>query len=71
MDNWNLNSIVAHNYSKLSFLTDYNLVYNFEIICLSEAYLNSETPPHDTQLELSSYNLLLSDYLSVRDRSQF
>ena len=32
------------------------------IICLSETDLNSETPPYDTQLELSSYNLLLSDY---------
>ena len=37
-------------------------IWCFLIICLSETYRNSETPPYDTQLELSSYNLLLSDY---------
>ena len=42
--NWNLNSITAHNCVKLSLLTTYNLVHSFDIICLSEAYLNSETP---------------------------
>ena len=42
--NWNLNSITAHNCAKLSLLTTYNLVHSFDIICLSEAYLNSEIP---------------------------
>ena len=45
---WNLNSITAHNFAKLSLLTAYNLVHSFDIICLSETYLNSETPPNDT-----------------------
>lgn len=39
----NLNSIPAHNYSKISLLTTYNLDHNFEIIYLSETYHNSET----------------------------
>ena len=43
---WNLNSITAHNYAKLSLLTAYNLVDSFDMICLSETYLNSETPPN-------------------------
>ena len=37
---WNLNSITAHNYDKLSPLTAYNLVHSFDIIYLSETYLN-------------------------------
>ena len=45
---WNLDSIAAHNFAKLSFLTAYNLVHSFVVICLSETYLNPETPPHDT-----------------------
>ena len=62
---WNLNSIAAHNYAKLSLLTAYNLVHSFDIICFSETYLKSETPSNDTCLELPSYNLFLSDYLSM------
>ena len=39
---WNLNSIAAHDYSKLSLLTADNLVHSFDIICRSEICLNSE-----------------------------
>ena len=59
---WNLNSITAHNFAKLSLLTAYNLVHSFDIICLSETYLNSEIPPNDTRLELPGYNLFRSDH---------
>ena len=58
---WNLNSITAHNFAKLSLLTAYNLVHSFDIICLSETYLTSEAPPNDIRLELPGYNLLRSD----------
>ena len=65
---WNLNSITAHNFAKLSLLTAYNLVHSFDIICLSETYLNSETPPNDTRLELPGYNLFRSDHPSNNKR---
>ena len=60
---WNLNSITAHNFAKLSLLTAYNLVHSFHIICLSETYLNSKTPPNETRQELPGYNLFRSDHL--------
>ena len=65
---WNLNSITAHNFAKLSLLTAYNLVHSFDIICLSETYLNSVTPTNDTRLELPGYNLLRSDHPSNNER---
>ena len=65
---WNLNSITAHNFAKLSLLTAYNLVHSFHIICLSETYLNSKTPPNDTRLELPGYNLFGSDHPSNNKR---
>ena len=65
---WNLNSITAHNFAKLSLLTAYNLVHSLDIICLSETYLNSETPPNDTRLELKGYNLFHSDHSSNNKR---
>ena len=57
-----------YNYAKLSLLTVYNLVHSFDIIWLSETYLNSETPPNDTRLELQGYNLFLWDYPSNNKR---
>ena len=38
---WNVNSMSAHNYSKISLLTAYISMHNFDIICLSETYLTS------------------------------
>ena len=49
---WNLNSISAHNYTKISLPTAYVLVHNFDIICLSETSLNSETSTDDQNLEI-------------------
>ena len=59
---WNLNSISAHNYAKLSLLRAYLAFHKFEIICLSETYLNSSNSPDDETLEMCGYNLVLSDH---------
>ena len=47
---WNLNSISAQSYTKVSLLTAYNLIHNFNIIYISETFLNSETAPYDPNL---------------------
>ena len=39
---WNLNSISAHNFLKLSLLQAYIAVHNFDVTCLSETYLDLE-----------------------------
>ena len=65
---WNLNSISAHKYTKISLLTAYFLVYNFDIICLFETYLNSETPTGDQNLEIPGYCLLRADHPSNNKR---
>ena len=39
---WNLKSVSAHMFTKVSFLSAYIFVHKFDIICLSETYLNSE-----------------------------
>ena len=38
---WNLNSISAHNFIKISLLNAYISTHNFDILCLSETYLDS------------------------------
>ena len=50
---WNLNSLSAHNFSKLTQLKAY-------IICLSETYLDSTIP--ESLLEIDGYNLVRPDH---------
>ena len=38
---WNLNSLVAHNFTKSSILKAYLSVQRFDTFCISETYLNS------------------------------
>ena len=57
----NLNSISAHDYAKLSLLR-HIAFHKFNIICLSETYLNSSNSPDDETLEISGYNLVCSDH---------
>ena len=65
---WNLNSILAHAYFKLFLLKAYISVHKFDIICLSETYLDSTVPLDDVSLVISGYNLIRSDYPSNTKR---
>ena len=65
---WILNSIAAHNLAKLVLLKVYNSVHKFDIICLSETYLDSNILPDDGNLEIPGYNLMLSDHPSNKKR---
>ena len=59
---WNLNTILAHN--KLSLLKAYNTIHQYDILCISETYLDSSVSIDDTTLSLPGYNLVRSDYSS-------
>ena len=61
---WNLNCISAQSYTKVSPLTAYNLIHNFDVICVSEIYLNFETAPNDANLEIPGYNVYRADHPS-------
>ena len=52
---WNLSSLLAHEFSKLSLIEAYNTHHNFEMICLSETYLDSSyaITIHDLTLKTS------------------
>ena len=65
---WNLNSISTHDYSKLLLLKTYISLLKFDIICLSETYLDSTVPFDDDNLAISGYNLIRSDHPSNTKR---
>ena len=49
---WNLNSLAAHNFAKVSALDDFNDTENFDFICLPESYLNSIISSDDSNISL-------------------
>ena len=58
---WNLNSIAAQNFVKLSQLEAYNTLHGYDLICLSETWLDSTTSIDSNDLSLKGYNLHLVD----------
>ena len=58
---WNLNSIAAHNFSKLSLLEAYKVEHKFDIICLLETFLDSSIPSNDERLYMNGYKLIRAD----------
>ena len=59
---WNLNSLLAYNYNKLFLLRAYIAVHKFDVICLSETYLNSTVASDEKNLEITGYELVRSDH---------
>ena len=53
---WNVNSILAHN--SLSLLEAYNTIHKYDILCISETYLDSSVSVEDTTLFLPGYNFV-------------
>ena len=65
---WNLNGIAANNYIKISLLEAYNAVHNFDIIGISETFLDSNHPSDDQRLGLQGYAMIRSDHPSNTKR---
>ena len=59
---WNLNSVPAYSYTKLSLLKAFIAVYKFDINCLPEIYLDSSVTPDDDNFEISGYSLVRSNH---------
>ena len=55
---WNLNGLAAHEFIKLSLLEDYINVNDIDIICLSEAFLDSSIPIDDSGLSVPVYSMM-------------
>ena len=61
---WTLNSISAHNFIKVSLLRSYISTHKFDVICISETYLDSNTSDDDDNLKIAGYNLIRTDHPS-------
>ena len=60
---WNLNSISGRNYMKLSLPKAYRSTHQFDVICVSETYLGSDTSTvDDNNLKIVRYILIRADH---------
>ena len=68
---WNLNSVSAHDFVKVSLLEAYSAIHKFDIICLSETFLNSSLQNDDGSLVLNRYKLVRADNPSDLKKEMF
>ena len=61
---WNLNSLTAHNYLKVSLLRAYAAIKKFDVVCLSETCLDSSNLSDDDNFNLPGCNLVRACHLS-------
>ena len=54
---WNLNGLAAHDFIKLPLIEAYIAASNFDIVCLSETFLNSSLPNDDNRINIVGYSL--------------
>ena len=59
---WNLNSLTAYNYLKVSLLRGYVAIKKFDIVCLPETYLDSSNLSDDDNFNLLGYNVIRADH---------
>ena len=61
---WNLNSLAADNYLKVSLLRAYVAITKFDVVYLSETYLDSSYLSDNDNFYLPGYNLVRADHPS-------
>ena len=58
----NLNSLVARNYLKVSLSRAYVAIRKFDVLCLSETYLDFSDFSDDDNFNLPDYNVVRADH---------
>ena len=66
---WNVNSVSAHNFSKVSLLRAYVSIHKFDVICMSETFLNPDAASDDDNLKTERYNIVRPDHPSNSKRA--
>ena len=58
---WNLNGLVAYDFIKVPLIEAFVTTSNFDIVCLSETFLDSTIPDDDENIQINGYSLLRAD----------
>ena len=63
-----LKSLIAHSFAKVPLSTAYLPVNKFDIVCLSETFLNLEILTDDENLQIPGYIITRADHRSNTKR---
>ena len=58
---WNLNGLAAHNFTIVYLLQVLSVTHDYDIICLSETFLDSSISNDAVRINIKGYNLLRAD----------
>ena len=61
---WTVNSLTAHKMLKKSLMEAYNDDHKYDIIYISETYLDSSVSDDDKEFAMAGYNLIHADHPS-------
>ena len=61
VSHWNLNSLAAHNFEKVGLLEAINSINKFDIICVSESYLDSTFSSDNEDINIKGCKLVRAD----------
>ena len=62
---WIENIVLAHNFRKVSLLRAYISMHKFDVICIPETFLNSDTAFDDDNFKIEGYNIAKSVYIII------
>ena len=61
---WNSNGLAAHDFIKLPLVEVFITSNNFDLVGLSETFLDSTIPIDDVNIQINTYSLLKADHLN-------
>ena len=59
---WNLNGLMAHDKLKITLIEAYNAVYHYDVIAISETFLNSNINDSDICIQGFSHDVFRKDH---------
>ena len=65
---WNLNGLAAHDFIKVPLIEAFVSTHNFDILCLSETFLDSTIDLNDDNINIDGYSIFRADHPSNNKR---
>ena len=65
---WNVNTLIAHNLTKIPHLEVDTVIYKHDLICISETFFDSTVTEGDKNIQLNGYNFIRVDHPSNTKR---
>ena len=65
---WNFIGLATHNFTESSLMQAFSVTYDYDVICLSETFLDSSNSNEDERINIEGYSLLWVDHQCKKKR---